>query len=393
MRWPAAPRQRSQSVIVQGPDLDTVKRLVLEVGGTVTHELTIIRAVGAQMTAAQQDRLTALASDLKIYVDGTVETSGRGNDKTGDTVLLDDDNGTDPYTGNEWLWEPTVQTTPAAMLQADVLHQEGITGLGVTVAVLDTGLHDFAPVMYRDGQPRVLGHYNATRNKVWNNPLRHSDGNGHGGHVNGLIVNRDVHGPTGTFYGLAPGADLVVVKAFDDQGQGTYSDVIAGIDWIVNNKDAYGIGVLNLSFSAPPRSHYWDDPLNQAVMAAWQAGIVVVASAGNLGPDPMTIGVPGNVPYVITVGAMTDNYTPDDASDDLLASFSSAGPTFEAFVKPEIVAPGGHVVSSMGWWTTIAEEHHEFHNGGDYFVMSGTSQAAAIVSGIAALAARGRPVV
>ena len=87
--------------------------------------------------------------------------------------------------------------------------------------------------------------------------------------------------------------------------------------------------MLNLSFSATPQSHYWDDPLNQAVMAAWQAGIVVVASAGNSGPDPMTVGVPGNVPYIITVGAMTDNYTPYEPADDRLASFSSAGPTFE----------------------------------------------------------------
>ena len=75
-------------------------------------------------------------------------------------------------------------------------------------------------------------------------------------------------------------------------------------------------------------------------MAAWQAGIVVVVSAGNTGPEAMTIGAPGNVPYVITVGAMTDNYTPEDLSDDRLASFSSAGPTKEAFVKPDIVAPG-----------------------------------------------------
>ena len=67
---------------------------------------------------------------------------------------------------------------------------------------------------------------------------------------------------------------------------------------------------MNLSLSAPARSHYWDDPLNQAVMAAWASGIVVVASAGNRGPAPMTIGVPGNVPYVITVGAVTDNYQP-----------------------------------------------------------------------------------
>ena len=131
----------------------------------------------------------------------------------------------------------------------------------------------------------------------------------------------------GLYNGVAPDASLVVVKAFDRDGAGSYMDVIRGIDWVVPNKDAYDIRVLNLSFSAPPQSYYWDDPLNQAVMRAWEAGIVVVASAGNTGPDPMTVGVPGNVPYVITVGAMTDNYTPDDGTDDVLAAFSAAGPT------------------------------------------------------------------
>ena len=105
--------------------------------------------------------------------------------------------------------------------------------------------------------------------------------------------------------------------------------------------------MLNLSFGAAPQSYYWDDPLNQAVMAAWRAGIVVVASAGNDGPDPMTINVPGNVPYVITVGALTDSNTPYNYADDKLASFSSTGPTYEGFVKPELVSPGGHIKASM----------------------------------------------
>ena len=146
------------------------------------------------------------------------------------------------------------------------------------------------------------------------------------------------------FNGIAPDAGLVGVKAFDDDGRGSYANVIRGLDWIYQNRDVYDIRVVNLSFSAEPRSYYWDDPLNQAVMALWEAGIVVVASAGNRGPDAMTIGVPGNVPYVITVGAMSDNCTPGDGSDDFLASFSSAGPTVEGFVKPEVVAPGGHML-------------------------------------------------
>ena len=89
-----------------------------------------------------------------------------------------------------------------------------------------------------------------------------------------------------------------------------------------------------MSFGGQQRSYYWEDPLNQAVMKAWQEGIVVVASAGNDGPDPMTIGVPGNVPYIITVGAMTDSFTETNFNDDKIATFSAAGPTPAGFVKP-----------------------------------------------------------
>ena len=175
------------------------------------------------------------------------------------------------------------------------------------------------------------------------------------------------------------------MRAFDDEGVGSYADVIRGLQWVVDNRSTYNIRVLNLSFSAPPQSHYWDDPLNQAVMAAWKAGIVVVASAGNTGPDPMTIGVPGNVPYIITAGAMTDDYSPTDGRDDRLTSFSSAGPTYEAFVKPEVVAPGGHIRGLMKNDHRIVNEHSAHYLGNNSFEMSGTSQSAAVVSGIVAL--------
>ena len=72
-------------------------------------------------------------------------------------------------------------------------------------------------------------------------------------------------------------------------------------------------------------------------------------------------------------------------SDDSLASFSAAGPTHEGFVKPDLLAPGGHVFGMMDWFAQIAKDHPEFHDGGQYFMMSGTSQATAVVSGVAAL--------
>ena len=129
---------------------------------------------------------------------------------------------------------------------------------------------------------------------------------------------------------MAPFADLVNIRAFDANGQATYAHVIEALQWILDYRDAYGIRVANLSFSATPVSYYWDDPLNQAVMRLWQNGIVVVASAGNNGPDAMTIGVPGNVPYVITVGAMSNRYTLDVETDDILASSHRPGPRSRA---------------------------------------------------------------
>ena len=215
-------------------------------------------------------------------------------------------------------------------------------------------------------------------------PGSQTDASGHGIHVASLIVSSNTT-QDGRANGIAPNANLIVVQAFDENGAGSYMDVIRAIDWVVANKDTYGIRVVNLSFSAEPQSFYWDDPLNQAVMRAWHEGIVVVAAAGNRGPDPMTIGVPGNVPYVITVGAMSDNYTPADGSDDVLASFSSAGPTVEGFVKPEVVAPGGHMLGLMPLNAAIAQAHPEFQQDASYFMMSGTSQATAVTSGIVAL--------
>jgi serine protease AprX len=226
-----------------------------------------------------------------------------------------------------------------------------------------------------------LAQFDALSNQAMSVP----DYSGHGTHVASIVASRKTDNQ-GRTMGAAPGARFVMVRAFDSRGQGTYASVIGGINWIVANRSRFDIRVLNCSFSAPVHSWYWEDPLNRAVMAAWKSGIVVVVSAGNSGPSPMSVGVPGNVPYVITVGAMTDSFTPGVASDDRLASFSAAGPTFEGFVKPDLVAPGGHMLGHMDEDQRIARAHPEFETtSGSIFEMSGTSQAAAVISGVAAL--------
>ena len=352
------------SYIIQGASLKEVMDAVIAVDGEITHELGIINAVAATLSNEQRETLEAV-DELRISHDGSVEVAGT----------------------------PQPDTFYPSLVEADKLHNEGLTGQGVTVAVIDSGVWE-GGWLARDQNSnwRILGHFDAQNNVF--DQYGSLDQNGHGTHVSSIILSsgktkRTKAGRLNN--GLAPNAQLIDVKAFDINGSGSYADVIRGIDWIVDNAAQYNIRVINMSFSATPQSHYWDDPINQAVMRAWAAGIVVVASAGNVGPDPMTIGVPGNVPYVITVGAMSDNYTPEDQTDDFLASFSSAGPTVEGFVKPEMVAPGGHARGLMNSDHLLAQRHSVHYLGNNSFEMSGTSQSAAVVSGVVALLLEAEP--
>ncbi len=292
------------------------------------------------------------------------------------------------------------QTVYPETIRADDLHEQGYTGEGTTIAVVDTGLWvgGRGDKHLRHGgheQNRVLAVYDAVNDILETDTKKAKDGFGHGSHVTSIAASArktwGSNGYDGRYNGVAPNADLLVVSAFDSEGKGTYMDAIRGIQFVVNHRDTYGVRVMNLSFSGTPISFYWNDPLNQAVMAAWQAGIVVVASAGNSGPDPMTIGVPGNVPYVITVGAMSDATTTSYEADDFLATFSSTGPTYEGFVKPEVVAPGGHILGLTDGESWLGKNKKIFHDGDGYFYMSGTSQAAAVVSGAAALLLEANP--
>lgn len=356
----------TQSYIISSANYQLLKEKVKDLNVVPSHELDIINAVAADLTIMQLEQLKQSVA-VKVTQNHKVELSG----------------------GNAWgkrMGQP--KSVVNDLIDADSAHAVSNFGDGVTIGFLDTGLDQLdgtsrglglSTDLY--GRDKFWGTYDAINNAISNYSNEES---GHGTHVASIAGNAD-YDVYGKVYGVAPNAALVGIKAFDIDGKATYADVIRGIDWALQVKDQINLRILNMSFSGYARSYYWEDPLNQAVMKAWQSGIVVVASAGNNGPGPMTIGVPGNVPYIITVGAMTDNYTESDSSDDKLATFSAAGPTIEGFVKPEIVAPGGHLTGLMAFDTQIALDHPEYSDGGKYFEMSGTSQAAGVVSGVVAL--------
>ena len=190
---------------------------------------------------------------------------------------------------------------------------------------------------------------------------------GHGEHIAGIVAANGISSScpncTRSLVGIAPGARLINLRALDENGNGSDSTVIAAIEQAIRLKNQYNIRVMNLSLGRPVFESFRFDPLCQAVEAAWRAGIVVVVAAGNGGRDNSmgtngygTITVPGNDPYVITVGAMKAMGT-FDRTDDRIASYSSKGPTLiDHVIKPDLVAPGNQVVSLRAPEATLNQE-------------------------------------
>ena len=278
----------------------------------------------------------------------------------------------------------------------------GHDGNGIGVAIIDSGISGTgdvptsgpgSTVVY--SQSFVPGDYST------------SDAYGHGTHVAGIVAGNG-HNSGGasaliTFKGIAPNANLINLRVLDANGNASDSSVISAIQRAIDLKSQYNIRVINLSLGRPVYESYTVDPLCQAVERAWQAGIVVVVAAGNMGRYPdtngyATITAPANDPYVITVGAMKPMGTPG-RSDDLIASYSSKGPTlFDHVVKPDLVATGNRVISVLAPYSQLATlstanliplnyyqntDSSQFSN--YYLVLNGTSMAAPSVSGAAAL--------
>jgi serine protease AprX len=358
-----------KSYILQGATSERLNQLVKGVGGNVSREFPIINAVSAWLTSSQADKIREV-NGIRIQDDRTVITSS----------LLSKI--ASAFSMNNHIAEQT---------NADKLHDIDIKGQGVTVAVLDSGTNmggTIGQYLFRDSnnQQRVSVKYDAFQGRE--TYYYNDDQNGHGSHVSGLIAS-SLKDTSGKYNGIAPDVYLLSVKAFNSRGQSSYSKVLDSLNWIFENRYKYKIRVVNMSLGADARGYYWNDPINQAVMRLWDAGIVIVSSAGNNGKE-MGITVPGNTPYIITVGAATDSGTPLNDLDDRLASFSARGPTYEGFVKPDVIAYGARISSKL-------DERYLLRLFGlstaasNYTEISGTSQAAAIVSGVAALIISNNP--
>ncbi|MFN7917289.1 MAG: S8 family serine peptidase [Vicinamibacterales bacterium] len=267
----------------------------------------------------------------------------------------------------------------------------GVTGRGVGVAVIDSGMDA--------RHPALAGRIVATKDFIGGDG---SDAYGHGTHVAGLIAGAAGRtADTADYIGVAPAARLINLRVLDGTGAGRMSDVIEAIDWAIDNQRAYNIRVINLSLGAPVLQSYKDDPLCEAVERAVSNGLIVVAAAGNFGQtkDGKTIfgGItsPGNDPAAITVGAV-DQHGTAKRSDDTLAPYSSHGPTlFDMVIKPDLVAPGTKLVSAEAAGSYLATRYPEKHVAGaanaGYISLSGTSMAAAVTSGAVALLVDSKP--
>jgi serine protease AprX len=242
-----------------------------------------------------------------------------------------------------------------------------------TIAVVDSGIE----AGRSDFGGRVVAQVNMS--SLGNNSA--GDGRGHGTFVAGIAA-----GSGDGYAGAAPGSKLVSLDVMDDSGMAMTRDVIAAADWILANKDKYGIKVANFSLHTSQANSFMYDPLDKAVERLWFSGVVVVAAAGNYGVAGQASGVPfapGNDPFVITVGA-DDVDGSTSTIDDTAAPWSAFGYTLDGFAKPDVAAPGRYIVGPAPASSTLALERPESVVALGYIQLSGTSFAAPIVAGGAA---------
>lgn len=252
-------------------------------------------------------------------------------------------------------------------IHADFAHRAGYIGAGVGVAVMDTGI-----IKHKDFDHRILVFRDFCGHKKY--PY---DDNGHGTHVAG-IVGGNGSASRGRYRGIAPGCDFIVLKALDRYGNGNTKEVLEATEWMIQNKERYNIRILNISVGMLPSAKSEEkERLIRAMERAWNNGIVVVAAAGNNGPQAGSVTIPGICKTIITVGSSDDGGL-GAKQHGLVPGYSGRGPTDHCIVKPEILAPGTNIMSCSA-------------RGKLYEMKSGTSMATPVVTGAVAVLLSAKP--
>ena len=277
-----------------------------------------------------------------------------------------------------------------------------LDGSGIGIAVLDSGIDT--------GHKSFLGANNNLRvvfSKDFTGENRTDDPYGHGTHVaataagNGRIANAK-------YQGIAPSANIINLRVLNSVGAGSVSGLLSALDWLLNNRTTYNIRVVNMSLGMPAVDSYKNDPVCKAVRRLVDAGVVVVAAAGNNGKDSAgqkmygKIHSPGIEPSAITIGASNTLGT-NERADDLMATYSSRGPTrgywtdgngvkhYDNLIKPDLVAPGNKLVYAESDHNFLVTQHPELDAGVSEYpnrremYLNGTSMATPVAAGAAAL--------
>jgi len=248
----------------------------------------------------------------------------------------------------------------------------GYTGKNVTIAFLDTGIYPHPD--FTKPKNRIIAFYD-----IVNGKKQPYDDNGHGTHVAGDAAGNG-YSSDGKYKGVAPEANIAAVKVLDANGRGISSDIIAGMQWVLDNKEKYNIKVVSLSIGEKASLPSFLDPLVRGVDKLWKNGIVVTVAAGNSGPDYNTITSPGTSKNVITVGAVDDKRS-NDISEDTIATFSGRGSMY--IKKPDVVAPGVKIISTASGNVPFGADQIMINKA--YRAATGTSMATPMVAGAAAL--------
>jgi serine protease AprX len=348
----------SEVIVTAHAGVEAAADAVRRVGGTLEERLALVGGVAADVPARMLEQLAATPGVTAVTADREGRFSSVTYDETGTASSF-------------------VKSTRASVGWAG-----GHLGKGVGVAVIDTGIssmNDFSGRLVHgpdlSGEGTIIDSY------------------GHGTVMAGAVAGSgaDSAGRAGGAYtGVAPEAHLVSVKVAGRNGVVDVSTMLQAMHWVSAYQGQFNIRVLNLSWGTPSTQDPKHDPLNYAVQRLWKQGIVVVVAAGNSGPNSGTITKPADDPLVISVGAYDDKGN-TDRGDDALTSWSSRGPTAQGLTKPDVVAPGRHIVAARSYGSYVEANYPKALISPSYIRGSGTSQAAAVTSGVAALLLSARP--